>query len=538
MRRQLQQEKERQQATFLQNFQYQQQQQYQQQYAYQQQYPSMPVAGYEYAQHQQIPYMVGAQPYAAYDYSQYTQYAYAQQQIPLMQPPPPPPPQYPPNDTAHLGVLEMQTSSVVPQIAEGPEGVDDPSLSSLTAPKEKRSNTLAQHGNTTTFNINSLLHRNITESDYFHNLYQLSSYHEVVAEVQSRVTHVEPWQTGTSRIPSTAFCLLLKFLLMKLTVNQMQGLLSPSQSNTNASPHTRAIGLLYLRYSCPPAELYEWYEPYLEDDEEFSPSSDGAVVTIGAFAHRLLTDMQFYGTQLPRIPLLTERAIKVKLLLLVERQKRRKQNLRVFHNGGFAVGTKVKAYYAEDKEPKLYDATIDSLEEQHGELPPLFWVTFSEYGNQECVDLGDLVAVGDETTGHSRSASVQDDRHGRRTESDRDRNRSRSRSRDRGANGLDGSLMDKVIQSSRDASAADGKHYAKKVGTYRGALSMKLDRYTARPRSRSRSPPPQTTDRSARHDANDDKNSICMTNPTEVSTARLLELQKLKERYGDASKSK
>lgn len=36
---------------------------------------------------------------------------------------------------------------------------------------------------------------------------------------------VEPLSPGTARIPSTCFCLLHKFFLMRLTMKQMQGLL-------------------------------------------------------------------------------------------------------------------------------------------------------------------------------------------------------------------------------------------------------------------------------------------------------------------------
>lgn len=54
------------------------------------------------------------------------------------------------------------------------------------------------HGNETTYNLNSLLHQNILESDYFKALYQLRTYHEVIDEVYKRVTHVGPWQTGNT----------------------------------------------------------------------------------------------------------------------------------------------------------------------------------------------------------------------------------------------------------------------------------------------------------------------------------------------------
>ena len=32
--------------------------------------------------------------------------------------------------------------------------------------------------------------------------------------------------------------------------------------------HIRALGFLYLRYVCKPSELWSWFEPYLDDEEE------------------------------------------------------------------------------------------------------------------------------------------------------------------------------------------------------------------------------------------------------------------------------
>mmetsp|Transcript_21221 Transcript_21221/g.21342 ORF Transcript_21221/g.21342 Transcript_21221/m.21342 type:complete len:376 (+) Transcript_21221:164-1291(+) len=248
----------------------------------------------------------------------------------------------------------------------------------------QKKNVLPIHGNATTFNINNLLHQNIMESDYFRALYQLRTYHEVIDEIHISVKHVEPWQAGTNRAPSSAFCLLLKFLLMRLTLKQMKGLL-----DTGDSAYVRAIGLLYLRYSCPPKELYKWYEPYLEDEEEFCPSADPNLkFTIGKYCIKLLTDMQYFGTMLPRIPVLIERRIKVMLLLLEERKKRRRANMRYQDRGVFRSGQLVKAIYQdEENEPAWYEAKIDLVDDEERFK---YWVTFTEYGNSEMVDLGDL----------------------------------------------------------------------------------------------------------------------------------------------------
>lgn len=45
-----------------------------------------------------------------------------------------------------------------------------------------RSKVFEVHGNSTNFNINSLLYNNILQSDYFKALYQLRTYHETIGE--------------------------------------------------------------------------------------------------------------------------------------------------------------------------------------------------------------------------------------------------------------------------------------------------------------------------------------------------------------------
>ena len=375
---------------------------------------------------------------------------------------------------------------------------------------DRKKNCLPMHGNASTFNINSLLHRNILESEYFQNLFQLETYHEVLREISARVTHVEPWQTGTSRIPSTASCLLLKLMHMQLTVKQMTGLLTISNSD-HYSPHARAIGFLYLRYTCPPGDLYSWFAPHLEDPEEFFPGSDEVSTTMGDFVWRLLTEMQYFGTTLPRIPVLIERALRVALLLVEDRQRRRRSNMK--NLGAFVAGAIVRAVYSDpENEPAFYDAVIDSVEdggdwEGFDGVGPRYWVTYSEHGNTECVDLGDLEVSGGDADGRGA--------------------RERSRSRDRDG----GNLMDKVMQSSREASAAVGKNYAKRVATYKGSLSMKMDRHTARAKSRSRSPEAGAANRGLERSDKEEPAQSAVSKPAEVSRERLEEMKRLKERY-------
>ena len=357
---------------------------------------------------------------------------------------------------------------------------DDP----LNPHPDEKPNMVPMHGSKENFNMNTLLHSTVTESEYFRALYQLRTYPEVLDEIYRSVSHVEAWQAGTSRMPSTCFCLLLKCMLMKLTFKQMKQML-----DTDDCPYVRAMGFLYLRYTCPPKDLWKWYEPYLEDDEEIRPSTDTTIsMTIGAYCIKLLTEMQYFGTTLPRIPVPIERKIKVMLLLLDEKKKRRKNNQRGKDLGAFQAGVKVRAIYSdEENEPAWYEAVIDSVSE---DLENKYWVTFPEYGNTECVDLGDMELL--DKSGLGDQDGKADHRGGRGLGSDgggysrdsRDRldgrgvdNRrggasrgSRSRSRDRrdgdNGGGLGGSsssgsssttnLLEKVMQSQRDQSSTGG----------------------------------------------------------------------------------
>ncbi|KAI9021133.1 putative RNA binding protein [Hyaloraphidium curvatum] len=169
-------------------------------------------------------------------------------------------------------------------------------------------NALPTWGNESTMNLNALVHSNIMSSPYFRGLYDKKTYHEVLAEITKKVDSLEPFMKGT--VASTAFCLLYKLWTLRLTVKQIQGMLDKADNG-----HIRALGLLYLRYTLPPAMLFEWFEGYLEDAEEVKvergppPRS----MTIGHIAYTLLTSQKWLGSMLPRIPVPVAKDLETKL---------------------------------------------------------------------------------------------------------------------------------------------------------------------------------------------------------------------------------
>ncbi|RHZ69334.1 hypothetical protein Glove_284g113 [Diversispora epigaea] len=172
----------------------------------------------------------------------------------------------------------------------------------------KQSNKLETWGSETTMNLTNILYQNIQASPYFKQLYELKTYHEVIDEIYNHVESLEPFLKGTTA--STAFCLLYKLWTLRLTVKQINGLIEHSDS-----PHIRALGFMYLRYVCKPAHLWDWFENYLDDEEQIQIQGGPRPVsiTIGKLCRQLLTDQKWLGTILPRIPVPIARDIDQKL---------------------------------------------------------------------------------------------------------------------------------------------------------------------------------------------------------------------------------
>ncbi|TSY27774.1 Pre-mRNA-splicing factor 38B [Bagarius yarrelli] len=195
-------------------------------------------------------------------------------------------------------------------------------------PSGKHGNVLPLWGNEKTMNLNPMILTNVLSSPYFKvQLYELKTYHEVVDEIYFKVTHAEPWEkgsrktsgqtgmcggvrgVGTGGIVSTAFCLLYKLFTLKLTRKQVMGLITHTDS-----PYIRALGFMYIRYTQPPADLIEWFEPFLDDEEELDvKAGGGCVMTVGEMLRSFLTKLEWFSTLFPRIPVPVQKNIDTQL---------------------------------------------------------------------------------------------------------------------------------------------------------------------------------------------------------------------------------
>ena len=70
---------------------------------------------------------------------------------------------------------------------------------------------MEQYGNTASYNVESVLHKNVVGSEYYNKTcIKLEDWGQVVDEIWETVSDVEPWMSGNARGASTAFCLLFR----------------------------------------------------------------------------------------------------------------------------------------------------------------------------------------------------------------------------------------------------------------------------------------------------------------------------------------
>ncbi|XP_054730510.1 pre-mRNA-splicing factor 38B isoform X2 [Anastrepha obliqua] len=190
---------------------------------------------------------------------------------------------------------------------------------------------------------------------------------------------MEPWERGSRKtsgqtgmcggvrgvgaggIVSTAYCLLYKLYTLRLTRKQVNGLL-----NHTDSPYIRALGFMYLRYTQPPADLYDWYEDYLQDEEEIDVKAGGGqTITIGQMVYQYLTKLDWFSTLFPRIPVPIQKQIEKKLEEYCRNNNTSPQQLSSARNSASNSGAATFDY-----EDTGYDRRSGGASSSRSRLPP------------------------------------------------------------------------------------------------------------------------------------------------------------------------
>jgi len=225
-----------------------------------------------------------------------------------------------------LSVLAVYSLKMMEEEGYYEEGYDQEEQ--YTSSRRKLGNNLAIWGNSKTMNLNHLVLTNVQNSPYYKvRLFQLKTYHEVVDEIYYKVDHLEPWERGTRKtagqtgmcggvrgvgaggVVSTSFCILYKLFTLKLTRKQLNGLL-----NHCDSPYIRGLGVMYVRYTQAPQDLWSWFEDFLDDEEKIDVKAGGGCnMTIGTMVKTVLTKLEWFSTLFPRIPVPIQKEIEQNL---------------------------------------------------------------------------------------------------------------------------------------------------------------------------------------------------------------------------------
>lgn len=189
--------------------------------------------------------------------------------------------------------------------------------------------TAADSHGAASYSIGAMLLEAIRMTDLLWDIARHRTFEAVIDQIYYECTYATPWVPGTHKKgptagmqsavrgvsnagqPSAAFTFLLKLFILRLTRQQIKQMLEHADS-----PYIRAVGFLYLRVGMGDGfkELWSWFEPYLGDPEPFEVDGSPATkTTIGEWLRRLLTDLDYFGDRLPRIPVMVQRAIDAKL---------------------------------------------------------------------------------------------------------------------------------------------------------------------------------------------------------------------------------
>jgi pre-mRNA-splicing factor 38B len=289
-------------------------------------------------------------------------------------------------------------------------------------------------GSDETFHFHPVLLQNmIHSSSYFQKRCcgELHDFNAIVDEIYYEVKHVTPFQHSSgassmsgsasavhsSAAPSTAFCLLLRLCLLRITPNQLQKLLRHVDS-----PYIRAIGFLYLRFVGQPASILETVAPFFYDPEPIGICGEnGPESMVGDYVRQLFSSRSdYYGTTLPRYPMEYERTIQVEILkadsIMARANHHFAKNLPLLR-----LGRDIVALYGDETTPTMwYRAVIDRVIDREDDdstagghkvlRHPKFIVTFSDYGNTETVHLGEVDLLADDSS--PRTHWTRDEYHG------------------------------------------------------------------------------------------------------------------------------
>mmetsp|Transcript_52564 Transcript_52564/g.112558 ORF Transcript_52564/g.112558 Transcript_52564/m.112558 type:complete len:562 (+) Transcript_52564:2-1687(+) len=300
--------------------------------------------------------------------------------------------------------------------------------------------------------INPVLKDRISTSVYFKSLFRLTTVEQVIDEIYNEADHAEPYSAGSQTIPSTLWCCMSRLFTLKLTRSQIFMMLEHTES-----PFIRAAGFLYVRVAVDLSMLWDFFGPFIVDEEEFNPTSDPKLrpVTMGEWIEQLMNETKFAGTTLPRLSVPAKRKLDEKLALVPQFRQRlqaNKANVSLFET----PGTRIEA----NSDGDWLDGTVVQVID---DVPSRMRVRCElEDGTEEVLSIGKVILKTRNHGGRSRSRSRN------RDGGVIDWTRSRGPSKKRAVEELQQKQKESAVVSA-------GKSYAKRPLGYKALLAVQRE---------------------------------------------------------------
>eukprot|EP01104_Vermistella_antarctica_P013111 TRINITY_DN3924_c0_g1_i1.p1 TRINITY_DN3924_c0_g1~~TRINITY_DN3924_c0_g1_i1.p1 ORF type:complete len:472 (-),score=55.18 TRINITY_DN3924_c0_g1_i1:143-1558(-) len=166
------------------------------------------------------------------------------------------------------------------------------------------------YNNSRTYNLPNVLYTNIVSNNYYKSLVHLESFEDVLAEIRSAVSFLEPWLPGSGgrKTPSNAMILMMKLFTMGVEENQVVGMLQ------NQNVFIRGIGVLIIRFLVDPKQVWDWFSEYVDDDTMVTVKQKDAQISMREFIASLLRGHRWLGdVYMPRIPVAIQKEINEQL---------------------------------------------------------------------------------------------------------------------------------------------------------------------------------------------------------------------------------
>jgi len=189
--------------------------------------------------------------------------------------------------------------------------------------------------------LNAVLKDQILRNTFFKKLVANCEDHQtLVDELYANADHAEPNSTGGD--PSPFICCVA----WMLGVNPPPDDALKMMMYHKDSPFIRCAAFVFLRLSRAD-DLWQLCEPFVLDDEEFTPTRDKKEkCSMGTYIQELLVTERYFGTTMPRLPMSTKRKFEMELVGADEWRKRCTVNKDRLEK--FMVGTKVEALHNGD----------------------------------------------------------------------------------------------------------------------------------------------------------------------------------------------